>query len=74
MGKTTADRVQQNRLEHETLEFFYICKYVDMYVNKLRTRIKNEFWDHFLQAVKHSYQTYSNGRIDPNWDGPYLVQ
>ena len=41
-----------------------------MYVDKLRIRIKNEFWDHFLQAVKHLYQTYNSGRIDPNWMYP----
>ena len=37
-----------------------------MYVDKLRIRIKNEFWDHFLQAVKHLYETYNGGVIDPN--------
>ena len=41
-----------------------------MYVDKLRIRIKNEFWDHFLQAVKHLYQTYNSDRIDPNWMYP----
>ena len=44
-----------------------ISKYGDMYVDKLRIRTKNEFWDHVLQAVKHLYQTYNSGRIDPNW-------
>ena len=41
-----------------------------MYVGKLRIRIKNEFWEQFLQAVKHLYQTYNSGRIDPNWMDP----
>ena len=41
-----------------------------MYEDKLRLRIKNEFWDHLLQAVKYLYQTYSSSRIDPNWMDP----
>ena len=69
MGKTIADRVQQHRLEgYSTI--FGICKYGDMYVDKLRIRIKNDFWDHFLRAAKHLYQTYNSARIDPNWMDP----
>ena len=49
---------------------FDICKYGDMYVDNIRIRIKNEFWYHFLEAVKHFCQTYINGRIDPNWMDP----
>ena len=74
MGKKVADRVQQNRLEGYSTNFgiFDICKYGDMYVDKLRIRIKNEFWDHFLQAIKHLYQTYNSGWIDRNWINPHF--
>ena len=41
-----------------------------MYLDKLRIRIKNEFWEHFLQAVKHLYLTYDIGRIDANGIDP----
>ena len=54
LGKRIADRDIQSRsgVIAQNVRIFDICKYLDMYVDKLRIRIKNEFWNHFASS-KH---------------------